>query len=89
MPIRNHLSAYKIGVDICHIPRITKILVKPKGVTVQTEDYPEKLGGLYLKFLRRLFRPEELHAFEQKVASLNIRPTPHQSQVLASHVAGR
>lgn len=94
MPIQNFLPAFKIGVDICHVPRIARILCGPKRATnpqsKQADDYPERLGGLQLQFLRRLFRPEELNGFEQKVGSLkNQAGTPHMTQVLALHVAGR
>jgi len=88
MPIRPFSSPYKIGVDICHVPRIARMLISNtfKPAHEDGEMVLSRMENLNVNFIRRLFRAEEIKAFREKLHSMRMQSN---LQPLALHVAGR
>jgi phosphopantetheinyl transferase (holo-ACP synthase) len=89
MPLRPFPLPYRIGTDICHVPRIRRTLLKPhKGDAAQKPAVPFRLNDEeYLfnhGFLRRLLTKLELSRLLTEVL-----PNTASIDHAARHLAGR
>ncbi|KAF2423777.1 hypothetical protein EJ08DRAFT_700894 [Tothia fuscella] len=84
MPIRPFPSPYRIGTDICHIPRIHNIITKGELLPITNSQTALQFNSNFGHFLRRLLTPYERRIFWAQ----SIRSKRDIRQV-AEHLAGR
>ncbi|OCL05498.1 hypothetical protein AOQ84DRAFT_441436 [Glonium stellatum] len=84
MPIRPFPHPLRVGSDICHVPRIVKIITN--GVDGPN---PPRSPVPLNRFLARIFTPEERAMYAKRWNSSKDNMSRHATLQIARHLAGR
>ena len=84
MPIRPFPLPFRVGVDICHVPRILRLLTKDVGRARRASLPGRDDIVLNHRFLDHLFTPHEKKNFE----TLSLPKFPDLGSI-SRHIAGR